>query len=138
MGPARKVAARDLAGRAGRAADGRGGTDGAFLTPAGIPTYGVSGIFADPEGSHAHGLERAHPGQVADGGPRVPLPAGQGLCGEVSDGEVANSPFGLTPDQVRGASPAKAGVEALSFCFRPKRGKGFDKLSPNENSLASP
>ena len=33
-----------------------GATDGRFLTPAGIPTYGVSGIFADPETTNAHGL----------------------------------------------------------------------------------
>jgi acetylornithine deacetylase/succinyl-diaminopimelate desuccinylase-like protein len=33
-----------------------GATDGRFLTPAGIPTYGVSGIFADPETVGAHGL----------------------------------------------------------------------------------
>jgi acetylornithine deacetylase/succinyl-diaminopimelate desuccinylase-like protein len=33
-----------------------GATDGAFLTPAGIPTYGVSGIFGDPDGNGAHGL----------------------------------------------------------------------------------
>jgi len=29
------------------AATSAGATDGAFLTPAGIPTYGVSGIFRD-------------------------------------------------------------------------------------------
>ena len=33
-----------------------GATDGRFLTPGGIPTYGVSGIFADPETTNAHGL----------------------------------------------------------------------------------
>jgi acetylornithine deacetylase/succinyl-diaminopimelate desuccinylase-like protein len=33
-----------------------GATDGAFLTPAGIPTYGVSGMFGDPDGNGAHGL----------------------------------------------------------------------------------
>lgn len=33
-----------------------GGTDAAFLTPAGIPTYGISGMFADPDGSGIHGL----------------------------------------------------------------------------------
>lgn len=33
-----------------------GATDGAFLTPAGIPTYGVSGIFSDAGGNGAHGL----------------------------------------------------------------------------------
>lgn len=33
-----------------------GGTDGRFFTPAGIPTYGVSGLFAVPGESNAHGL----------------------------------------------------------------------------------
>jgi acetylornithine deacetylase/succinyl-diaminopimelate desuccinylase-like protein len=33
-----------------------GGTDGRFLTPAGIPTYGVSGLFTEPGKVNAHGL----------------------------------------------------------------------------------
>jgi acetylornithine deacetylase/succinyl-diaminopimelate desuccinylase-like protein len=33
-----------------------GATDGAFLNPAGIPTYGLSGMFADPDGGGIHGL----------------------------------------------------------------------------------
>jgi acetylornithine deacetylase/succinyl-diaminopimelate desuccinylase-like protein len=33
-----------------------GGTDGRFLTPAGVPTYGVSGIFFDLAETNAHGL----------------------------------------------------------------------------------
>lgn len=33
-----------------------GGTDGRFLTPAGIPTYGVSGRFGKSGESNAHGL----------------------------------------------------------------------------------
>jgi acetylornithine deacetylase/succinyl-diaminopimelate desuccinylase-like protein len=33
-----------------------GATDGAFLTPVGIPTYGVSGIFRDAGGNGEHGL----------------------------------------------------------------------------------
>jgi len=33
-----------------------GGTDGRFLTPAGIPTYGVSGLFIEPGEVNAHGL----------------------------------------------------------------------------------
>lgn len=33
-----------------------GATDGRFLTAAGIPTYGVSGVFADGATSNAHGL----------------------------------------------------------------------------------
>lgn len=33
-----------------------GGTDGRFLTPAGIPTYGVSGLMVEPDKMFAHGL----------------------------------------------------------------------------------
>jgi acetylornithine deacetylase/succinyl-diaminopimelate desuccinylase-like protein len=33
-----------------------GATDGAFLNPVGIPTYGVTGMFADPGGNGVHGL----------------------------------------------------------------------------------
>ena len=40
-----------------------GGTDGRFLTPAGIPTYGVSGIFYKPGESNAHGLNEKIPVQ---------------------------------------------------------------------------
>ena len=34
-----------------------GATDGRFLTAAGIPTYGVSGLFVDPDGNGVHGLD---------------------------------------------------------------------------------
>jgi acetylornithine deacetylase/succinyl-diaminopimelate desuccinylase-like protein len=33
-----------------------GATDGAFLSPVGIPTYGLSGIFSDRSGNGVHGL----------------------------------------------------------------------------------
>jgi acetylornithine deacetylase/succinyl-diaminopimelate desuccinylase-like protein len=33
-----------------------GGTDGAFLTPAGIPTYGISGMFLESDLNGIHGL----------------------------------------------------------------------------------
>jgi acetylornithine deacetylase/succinyl-diaminopimelate desuccinylase-like protein len=33
-----------------------GGTDAAFLTPVGIPTYGISGYFGEPANSGVHGL----------------------------------------------------------------------------------
>ena len=33
-----------------------GATDGAFLSPVGIPTYGLSGMFGDPDGGGVHGL----------------------------------------------------------------------------------
>jgi acetylornithine deacetylase/succinyl-diaminopimelate desuccinylase-like protein len=32
-----------------------GATDAAFLTPAGIPTYGFTGMFFEPDGSRLHG-----------------------------------------------------------------------------------
>jgi acetylornithine deacetylase/succinyl-diaminopimelate desuccinylase-like protein len=45
-----------------------GATDGRFLTPIGIPTYGVSGIFADPNTTNAHGLnERVGVKQLLEG-----------------------------------------------------------------------
>ena len=34
-----------------------GATDGRFLTAAGIPTFGVSGMFVDPDGNGVHGLD---------------------------------------------------------------------------------
>jgi acetylornithine deacetylase/succinyl-diaminopimelate desuccinylase-like protein len=40
-----------------------GGTDGRFLTPAGIPTYGVSGLFTQPDKVNAHGLNEKIPVQ---------------------------------------------------------------------------
>jgi acetylornithine deacetylase/succinyl-diaminopimelate desuccinylase-like protein len=33
-----------------------GATDAGYLNLVGIPTFGVSGIFDEPEGSNAHGL----------------------------------------------------------------------------------
>jgi acetylornithine deacetylase/succinyl-diaminopimelate desuccinylase-like protein len=33
-----------------------GATDAAFMTPAGIPTYGFTGMFFEPDGSRLHGL----------------------------------------------------------------------------------
>jgi acetylornithine deacetylase/succinyl-diaminopimelate desuccinylase-like protein len=45
-----------------------GATDGRFLTPIGIPTYGVSGIFSDPNTTNAHGLnERVGVKQLYEG-----------------------------------------------------------------------
>ena len=38
-----------------------GATDSQFLTPAGIPTYGVSGFFSDPDGGGVHGLNERMP-----------------------------------------------------------------------------
>jgi acetylornithine deacetylase/succinyl-diaminopimelate desuccinylase-like protein len=57
MGPARKIAAEVFPGVPLVPLMAAGGTDGAFFTPAGIPTYGISGFFSNAEGSHAHGLD---------------------------------------------------------------------------------
>jgi acetylornithine deacetylase/succinyl-diaminopimelate desuccinylase-like protein len=68
MGPARRIAAEVFPGVPLVPLMAAGGTDGAFLTPAGIPTYGLSGFFADAEGSHAHGLnERMRVRSLMDG-----------------------------------------------------------------------
>ncbi|MGE0582380.1 MAG: M20/M25/M40 family metallo-hydrolase [Steroidobacteraceae bacterium] len=34
-----------------------GATDGRFLNAAGIPTYGISGMFRDPDGNGVHGID---------------------------------------------------------------------------------
>lgn len=45
-----------------------GGTDGVFLNAAGIPTYGVSGLFFDPDLGSVHGLnERIRVKSLMDG-----------------------------------------------------------------------
>jgi acetylornithine deacetylase/succinyl-diaminopimelate desuccinylase-like protein len=33
-----------------------GATDGRFMNAAGLPTYGLSGMFMDPDGDGVHGL----------------------------------------------------------------------------------
>ena len=45
-----------------------GATDASHLTPAGIPTYGFTGIFFEPDGSRLHGLnERVRVDAVYEG-----------------------------------------------------------------------
>ncbi len=45
-----------------------GATDASYLTPAGIPTYGFTGIFFEPDGSRLHGLnERVRVRAVYEG-----------------------------------------------------------------------
>ena len=45
-----------------------GASDAQFLNPAGIPTYGVTGIFTDPDGGNIHGLnERVRVRSVYEG-----------------------------------------------------------------------
>jgi acetylornithine deacetylase/succinyl-diaminopimelate desuccinylase-like protein len=56
MAPLEKLTREMWPGLAVVPAMSAGATDGRFMTPAGIPTYGVSGIFADGETTNAHGL----------------------------------------------------------------------------------
>jgi acetylornithine deacetylase/succinyl-diaminopimelate desuccinylase-like protein len=56
VGPAKRVAAEMWPGVPFVPLMSAGATDASFLTPVGIPTYGLSGFFSDAEGSHAHGL----------------------------------------------------------------------------------
>jgi len=68
MKPVEKLAAKMWPGVPVVPLMSAGATDGAFLTPAGIPTYGVSGIFGDPDGNGVHGLnERLRVKSVYDG-----------------------------------------------------------------------
>jgi acetylornithine deacetylase/succinyl-diaminopimelate desuccinylase-like protein len=56
LGPVRKIAAISWPGVPVVPTMSTGATDGRYLNAAGIPTYGLSGMFHDAEGSHAHGL----------------------------------------------------------------------------------
>jgi acetylornithine deacetylase/succinyl-diaminopimelate desuccinylase-like protein len=56
MGPVRTVAGRLWPGVAIVPTLSTGATDGRFLNAHGTPTYGLSGMFHDAEGSRAHGL----------------------------------------------------------------------------------
>ena len=68
LGPIEKITEQVFPGVPVVPAMATGATDGRFTTPAGIPTYGVSGIFADPNTSGTHGLnERVGVKQLYDG-----------------------------------------------------------------------
>jgi acetylornithine deacetylase/succinyl-diaminopimelate desuccinylase-like protein len=56
LGPAEKLATEMWPGVPQVREMSAGATDGAFLTPVGIPTYGISGDFGDPDGDGVHGL----------------------------------------------------------------------------------
>jgi acetylornithine deacetylase/succinyl-diaminopimelate desuccinylase-like protein len=56
LGPAEKLAGEMWPGTPQLRLMSAGATDGAFLTPVGIPTYGISGDFGDPDGNGVHGL----------------------------------------------------------------------------------
>ncbi|MEO7431282.1 MAG: M20/M25/M40 family metallo-hydrolase [Dokdonella sp.] len=68
MEPLRKVAEAIWPGVAIVPTMSTGATDGRFLNAFGTPTYGLSGMFHDAEGSHAHGLdERIRVRSLLDG-----------------------------------------------------------------------
>lgn len=68
LAPVREVAARIWPGVPVVPTMTTGATDGRFLNAAGIPTYGLSGLFHDAEGSRAHGLdERIRVRSLMDG-----------------------------------------------------------------------
>jgi acetylornithine deacetylase/succinyl-diaminopimelate desuccinylase-like protein len=68
LGPAEQVAARMWPGVPLVPTMATGATDGRFLTHAGIPTYGMSGLFGDPDGGGTHGLnERIRVRSVYEG-----------------------------------------------------------------------
>ncbi|HSE13310.1 MAG TPA: M20/M25/M40 family metallo-hydrolase [Rudaea sp.] len=54
--PARKIAESIWPGVVIVPTLSTGYSDGKYLNPAGVPTYGLSGIFQDAEGDHIHGL----------------------------------------------------------------------------------
>jgi acetylornithine deacetylase/succinyl-diaminopimelate desuccinylase-like protein len=56
LGPIEKLTADMFPGVAVVPTMTAGATDGRFLTPAGIPTYGVSGMLSDGATTNAHGL----------------------------------------------------------------------------------
>ena len=68
LGPAVKLAKTMFPGVPNLMIMQAGATDGAFLTPAGIPTYGISGMFVDADGNGIHGLnERIKVKTLMDG-----------------------------------------------------------------------
>jgi acetylornithine deacetylase/succinyl-diaminopimelate desuccinylase-like protein len=56
LGPARRISAKVWPGVPVIPHMATGATDAVSLTPAGIPTYGISGLFRDPDGNGVHGL----------------------------------------------------------------------------------
>lgn len=68
MKPVRDIAEKIWPGVAIVPTMSPGATDGRYLNAAGVPTYGLSGMFHDAEGSHAHGLnERIRVKSLLDG-----------------------------------------------------------------------
>ena len=71
MGPVRRAAEAAFPGVPLVPMMAAGGTDAAFTTPAGIPTYGFSGFFIHPETTRAHGLNERIPVQSLLDGRRM-------------------------------------------------------------------
>jgi acetylornithine deacetylase/succinyl-diaminopimelate desuccinylase-like protein len=68
MDPVRKIANEIWPGVAIVPTMSTGATDGRFLNATGVPTYGLSGMFHDSDGAHAHGLnERIRVKSLMDG-----------------------------------------------------------------------
>lgn len=68
IGPMKALSAKYFPGVPFLATMSTGATDGIFLSPIGIPTYGVAGIFGDADGNGAHGLnERLRVKSVYEG-----------------------------------------------------------------------
>lgn len=57
MAPIEAIVARMWPGVPVIPAMSTGATDGRFLLAAGVPTYGISGLFVDPDGNGVHGLD---------------------------------------------------------------------------------
>ncbi len=68
IGPMRTLGAKYFPGLPLVTTMSTGATDGIFLSPIGIPTYGAPGLFADPDGNGMHGLnERIRVKSLYDG-----------------------------------------------------------------------
>jgi acetylornithine deacetylase/succinyl-diaminopimelate desuccinylase-like protein len=61
LGPVERVAASIWPGVPVIPTMSTGATDGRFLIAAGIPTYGLSGMFRDPDGDGVHGVDERIP-----------------------------------------------------------------------------
>lgn len=68
MGPVKRAAAKIFPGTPIVPTLTAGATDGRYLNLAGIPTYGLTGMFGDPDGGGVHGLnERIRVRSLYDG-----------------------------------------------------------------------
>ena len=57
VGPAERLARKYFPGVPFLPTMSPGATDATYLAPAGVPTYGVQGMWVDPDGNGAHGLD---------------------------------------------------------------------------------